>query len=205
MKPTDKHQYLAWTFATQNIAKPLPGYHLESSAPPLSNLLGERKSPQEGLGPHKTTKGGYNEKRLNIETLRALDTPSLFKIKNKPGESYSHNIGSHVPYNFAIPPSDYQKTPTDPSRLGLTTGGISTTTTYCLPSSEKPEGRPGRASFTTTTREVPRNRPCGPARCKTCPILTATDELSSHRTGERFKVRIPASCKSSNVILYIGI
>ena len=60
-----------------------------------------------------------------------------------------------------------------------------------------------RATLTTTTYEPPGNYPCGVPRCKTCPILRATDEFSSHTTGKVFKVNFRASCKSSNVIYLI--
>ena len=57
-----------------------------------------------------------------------------------------------------------------------------------------------RATLASTLHESPGNRPCGAIRCKTCPILLATDEFSSHATGEVFKVNTKASCKSSNII-----
>ena len=60
-----------------------------------------------------------------------------------------------------------------------------------------------RATLTPTVHQLSGNRPCGAARCKTCPILLTTDEFSSHTTGENFKVKIRASCKSSNVIYLI--
>ena len=56
-----------------------------------------------------------------------------------------------------------------------------------------------RATLSTTPHESPGNFPCGASRCKTCPVLMATDEFSS-TTGKVFKVRFRASCKSSNVI-----
>ena len=39
--------------------------------------------------------------------------------------------------------------------------------------------------------------------CTTCPILLATDMLSSHTTGEQFRKKISTSCKSSSVICLI--
>ena len=45
-----------------------------------------------------------------------------------------------------------------------------------------------RASLTSTSDEEPGNELCGAARCKTCPILLATDAFSSHTTGEQLKV-----------------
>ena len=60
-----------------------------------------------------------------------------------------------------------------------------------------------RASLKPPSYNKPGNRPCGAARCKTCPILLATDEFSSHVTGEKFKVKFNASCKSSSVVYLI--
>ena len=60
-----------------------------------------------------------------------------------------------------------------------------------------------RASLKPAIQNEPGNRPCGAARCKTCPILLATDVFSSHSTGEQFQVKVTASCKSSSVIYLI--
>ena len=60
-----------------------------------------------------------------------------------------------------------------------------------------------RATLTPILYEPPGNRPCGIPRCRTCPILLATDEFSSSTTGEKFKVKTKASCKSSNIIYLI--
>ena len=57
-----------------------------------------------------------------------------------------------------------------------------------------------RVALTSMPHEPPGNCPCGAPRCKTCPILVTSDEFSSHTTGKSFKVKIWASCKSSNVI-----
>ena len=59
------------------------------------------------------------------------------------------------------------------------------------------------STLTITSHESPGNYPCGPPRCKTCPILMATDEFSSHTTGKVFKVKFNAFCNSSNVIYLI--
>ena len=61
-----------------------------------------------------------------------------------------------------------------------------------------------RAMLTTSTPpEPPGKCPCGAPRYKTCLILRATDEFSSHTTGQTFKVKFPASCKSSNFVYLI--
>ena len=60
-----------------------------------------------------------------------------------------------------------------------------------------------RATLTSTSHEPPGNFPCGASKCKTCQILRATDEFFSHTTGQVFKLKFRASCKSSNVIYLI--
>ena len=60
-----------------------------------------------------------------------------------------------------------------------------------------------RATLIPIVYELPGNHPRGAPRCKTCPILLAMDEFSSSITGEQFKVKSKASCKSSNIIYLI--
>ena len=61
-----------------------------------------------------------------------------------------------------------------------------------------------RATLTAKTHESPGNRPCEAARCKTCPILMTTDEFTSHKTGQVFKMKFAASCKSSDIVYLIS-
>ena len=60
-----------------------------------------------------------------------------------------------------------------------------------------------RAPLNAILNEMAGNRPCRAAGCKTCPILTATDEFTSYKTGQKFKMKFAASCKSSNIIYLI--
>ena len=60
-----------------------------------------------------------------------------------------------------------------------------------------------QATLTSTLSEPPGNYPYGVSMCKTCPILRAMDEFSSHTTGKSYKVKFHASCKSSNIIYLI--
>ena len=57
--------------------------------------------------------------------------------------------------------------------------------------------------MTFTFQELLGNHSCGASRCKTCPILLATDKFSSHATGQHFKIKVNASYKSSNLIYLI--
>ena len=74
----------------------------------------------------------------------------------------------------------------------------------CSPPPEELEGFPGSSDLTTSTPpKLPTNYPCGASRYKTCPTLRATDEFSSHTTGQTYKVKFRTSCKSSNVVYLI--
>ena len=44
---------------------------------------------------------------------------------------------------------------------------------------------------------------CDARRCKTCPILVTTNTLSSSATGDHFKFKLRASCKTFNIICLI--
>ena len=60
-----------------------------------------------------------------------------------------------------------------------------------------------RAAISPNTSNPPGNFRCEARRCKTCPILVTTDTFASSVTGERFKLKLRASCKTSNVIYLI--
>ena len=60
-----------------------------------------------------------------------------------------------------------------------------------------------RASLIFTPYEPPSNCPCGASRCKSCSTLLDMDKFTSHTTEQHFKVKIKASCKSSNIIYLI--
>ena len=60
-----------------------------------------------------------------------------------------------------------------------------------------------RAAISPNTSNPLGNFRCKARRCKTCPILVTTDTFASSVTGERFKLKLRASCKTSNVIYLI--
>ena len=60
-----------------------------------------------------------------------------------------------------------------------------------------------QAALQCTLREPPGNYRCRAPKCKTCPILESSNEFSSLTTGQLFKLKTRASCKSSNVIYLI--
>ena len=59
------------------------------------------------------------------------------------------------------------------------------------------------ANITSKISDPPGNFCCKSRRCKTCPILVTTEAFSSSVTGERFKLKLRAYCKTSNVIYLI--
>ena len=60
-------------------------------------------------------------------------------------------------------------------------------------------------TLTSTPSEPSDNYQCGvfTCRCKSCPILRVTNEFSSYTTGQDYKVKFCASCKSSNIVYLI--
>ena len=56
-----------------------------------------------------------------------------------------------------------------------------------------------QANLNATCYETPGNCLCRAAGCRICLILTATDEFTSHTTGQKFKMKFTASCKSLNI------
>ena len=59
------------------------------------------------------------------------------------------------------------------------------------------------AAISPNTSNPPDNFHCEARRCKTCPILVTTDTLPAVWLDERFKLKLRASCKTSNVIYLI--
>ena len=59
------------------------------------------------------------------------------------------------------------------------------------------------ATLTVNNQAPPDNPPCRAAGWKTCPILMALDEFTSHTTGLVYKMKFSASCNSSNIIRLI--
>ena len=150
-------------------------------------------------------KRGYCEQQLNYDIHRALAISRENCLQSQPSQDKSARIPLVVTYH-----------PILPSFQSITKRHFPT-----LQTSERLRGtflhppliafrRPRnlrdllvRTSLNATQNETPGNRPCGAAGCKTCPILMATDEFTSHKTGQKFKMKFAASCKSSNIIYLI--
>ena len=100
---------------------------------------------------------------------------------------------------------DHQVQSIYPSHLGTITRGTPASAANCLPMAVRLERSPcSRDSdnymYVTWVAWQP---PCWAPRCKTCPILMATDEFSSHTTGKVFKEKFSVSWRFSNVIYLI--
>ena len=91
-----------------------------------------------------------------------------------------------------------------PTRLGTTKRGNSISPHHSLSSTKKPT-RPIGTCHYLSEKAVDSfgNFRSEARRCKTCPILVTTDTFSSSVTGEHFKLKLSASCKTSNVIYLI--
>ena len=59
------------------------------------------------------------------------------------------------------------------------------------------------ATLTSRTNETAGNFLCKTNRCKTCPILKTTNVFCSKATGERFTIKLHATCETSNIVYLI--
>ena len=146
---------------------------------------------------------GYNEQHLTKQIQRALNPGKLVCSQSRTRTSllaflwWSLTIQSCLCYTW--PPSSISVFFT----FGTTTEGFSVPTINCFPSPKKLKDFLVQATLTSTPSELPGNYPCGACTCKTCPILKVTDKFSSHTTGQVYKVKFRASCKSSNFVYLI--
>ena len=204
VKPTDKHQYLRMDSCHPMHCKASIPY---SQALRLRRICSEEqdlKNRARDLKQHLLSRG-YNEQHLNIQIQRALNTSRAACLQPKQSREKSARTPLVVTYHPLLP-------------------SFHTTTKRHLPILQASERLRRafwyppliafrrlknlrdflvRAVFTPTPFKPPGNYPCGASRCKTCPILRVTDEFSSHTTGQSFKVKFHASCKSSNVVYLI--
>ena len=148
---------------------------------------------------------GYDEQHLNTELRRALQIPRETCLQPKQNQDKSARIPLVVTYHPFLPSLHSTTRRHQP----ILQTSERTREAFRLPpliAFHCPRNLRDllvRAALTPTPREPPGNYPCGAPRCKTCPILVTSDEFSSHTTGKSFKVKIRASCKSSNVIYLI--
>ena len=93
-----------------------------------------------------------------------------------------------------------QEVPPHSTGLGSASTGISIFSHHCLPWPRNIHSLLVHADITPNRSDSPGNFCCKARRCKACPILVATDTFSSRVTGERFNLKLHASCKTSNMI-----
>ena len=128
----------------------------------------------------------------------------MFATTSEPKQDCSNTTGGHIPSNFAN-----FKSISKCHLLTLHTSGrlrqafsLSPLIAFCHPKNLR--DFLVRATLTTKTRESPGIWPCRVARCKTCPISMTMDEFTSHKTGQVFKMKFAAPCKSSNTVYLIS-
>ena len=139
---------------------------------------------------------------LYIESTHCITF--VIAITTEPRQVCLNTAGDHTPSNFTTISIDHQTSPFYPSYFGAAAGGISAPPTDSFRRPNNLRDFLVRATLTAKTYESPGNRPCGAAQCKTCPILMTTDEFTSHKTGQVFKMKSAASCKSSNIVYLIS-
>ena len=136
---------------------------------------------------------------MNKQIQRALNTSREACLQQEQNQNESACIPLVVTIRFYSLFARLPNAISHPSRSQMITEGFFVPTDNCLLSSEKPEGPPGSSDSTSTPIEWPG----GASRCKTFPILRVTGEFSSHTTGQSYKVKFRASCKSSNLVYLV--
>ena len=189
-----------WIVATRIIAKP-------------RFLIAKRFASAGFVWRKNIYRGGPGNLKTSIKTmvLQAANKSSypssaryiegkLFAITTKPRQVCSNTVCGHIPSNLTIFSIDHQAPLSNHAYLGAATGYIPASPLIAFRRRRNLRDLLVRVSLNATQNETPPgNHPCGAAGCKTCPILTTTDEFTSHKTGQKFKMKLTASCKSSNI------
>ena len=204
VKPTDRHQFLCMGSCHPKHCKTAIPY---SQVLRLRWICSEYEDYEKRVRDlkHYLLKCRYNEQLLNHELQRALDTPRDRCLQSKRNQDKSARTSLVVTYHSTLP-----------SLHWTTKHHLSTL--HTLEQLQKALPLPPlitfwrlrnlrdylvRAALTPTSQEPLGNRPCGTSRCKTCPIMLATDEFSSYMTGQHFKIKVNVYCKSSNITYLI--
>ena len=203
-KPTDKHQYLHTKSCHPRHCK---------TAIPFSQALRLRRicSEQDNLVTRSQElkqhliKRGYPEQMLDTEIHRAISVSredSLLRgVRRETEQRIPLVVTYHPSMRFlARTTKRHQITLRSSERLNAI---------FNLPpiiAFRRPKNLRDllvRADLTSCTNETPGNSVCGAVRCKTCPILKTTNAFCSTVTGERFTIKIHATCKTSNIVYLI--
>ena len=203
VKPTSKHQYLHIKSCHPNHCKTAIPY---SQALRVKRICLEWENLLLRLNQlkHYLARGGYSEQLLDCEINRAIDTsgnssPSISNQRN------SNRVPLVVTYHRNLPKLEqtirhYHYILQDSERLREAIPSLP------INAFRRPRNLRDllvRAIISPEKSDVPGNFRCEARRCKTCPILVTTDMFTSSVTGERFNLKLRASCKTSNIIYLI--
>ena len=203
VKPTSKHQYLHTKSCHPKHCKTAIPY---SQALRIKRICSERENLSlrtEQLKYHLSRRG-YSEQLLDSEINRAINT-STDSSSSRSNRRNSNRVPLVVTYHPNLPRLEktirrYHHILQDSDRLRQAFPSLP------IIAFRRPRNLRDllvRAATSPNTGNPPGNFRCEARRCKTCPILVTTDTFASSVTGERFKLKLRASCKTSNVIYLI--
>ena len=205
-KPTDKHQYLHTKSCHPSHCK---------TAIPFSQALRLRRIcfEQDNLVIRSRelkqyqTKRGYPEELLDTEIHRAINASkedSLLRGNRGGAEQRIPLVVMYYPSMkfLARTTRHHQITLRSSERLNAIFN-LPPIIAFRRPKNLKDILIHVHPSLTPRVNETPCNFPRGSSRCNTCPLLKTTNILTSKVTGERFTIKIHASCKTNNIVYLI--
>ena len=204
IKPTDTHQYLRTDSCHPRHCKTAIPY---GQALRLRRICSEQDNLRRRCDELKThlLNRGYEKNLLREEIQRAVSIPRETCLRVKEHQEKTSRTPLVVTYHPLLP-SFASITRRHLHILHITERLRTAFPSPPLIAFRRPKNLKDllvRAQLTSARRETPGNFRCGSVRCKTCPILLTTDVFTSHTTGEQFKVKGRASCKSYNIIYLI--
>ena len=203
-KPTDKHQYLHTKSCHPSHCKTAIPFsqalRLRRICSEQNNLIIRSKELKQYL-----VKRGYSEQLLDTEIQRAINGPRedclLRGNRGRKEQRIPLVVTYHPSMNFlARTTRRHQITLRSSERLNAIFNSPP------LIAFRRPKNLKDllvRASLTSRVHETSGNFRCGASRCKTCPILRTTNIFVSKATGERFAIKMHASCKTNNIVYLI--
>ena len=204
VKPTDTHQYLRMDSCHPHHCKISIPY---SQVLRLWRICSEEQHLQKWTPELKKhpLKQGYREQQLDNEIHRALAISRQNCLQPRSNQDKSARILLVVTYH-PISQNIQSITRRHPSTLHTSERLREALPLLPLIAFHRPKNLMYllvRATLTTNNQEPPGNRPCGATGCKTCPVMMASDEFTSHTTGLVYKMNFTTSCKSSHIIYLI--
>ena len=203
-KPTDKHQYLHTKSCHPRHCK---------TAIPFSQALRLRRicSEQDNLVTRARElkqhlmKRGYPEQTLDAEIDRAINVSRDHSLSRGDRRGTDQRIPLVVTYH---PSMNFLSRTTRRHQITLRSSERLNAIFNSPPmiAFRRPKNLKDllvHASLTSYANETPGNFLCGTIRCKTCPILKTTNVICSKVTGERFNIKLHATCKTSNIVYLI--